>query len=184
MFEWLFNLFRSKPRLPAHPLIAVARSANTAARQKAAEELGAIAEDWATDELFRLVADGTAPVREAAVAGLRHQGARALPILLRNLNHQQPAIAAASADLLGAFPSAEVVEKLLMSLKFGERPVQVAARRALGRCGQAAVPALRAALNETQPWLHAQITGALAEAEAVKESPAPEGSPVMGDAAG
>jgi HEAT repeat protein len=166
MFEWLFNLFRSRPGKPAHPLIAVARSANTAARQKAAEELGAIPEDWATDELFRLVADGTAPVREAAIEGLRRQGPRVLPALLRNLKHPQAAVATASADLLGAFPSAEIVEKLLVTLKFAERPVQMAARRSLGRCGQVAVPALRAALNETNPWLRDQIAAALAEAEA------------------
>lgn len=49
------------------------------------------------------------------------------------------------------------------------RPVQLAAWRALGQCGSIAVPALRAALDEPQPWVQKQIAAALADAEKTGE---------------
>ena len=169
VFRWFRSLSRS-PAAPVHPLVVAAHSPDADIRRGAAEQLGAVAEVWATEQLLRLLADLYTPVREAAKASLHQQGAAAVPVLLNGLSHPRLEISAVSAELLGGFPSVEVAEKLLVALKYSERPLQLAARRSLVRCGSIAVPILRAVLEEPQPWVREQIAGALAEAEAVGKS--------------
>jgi HEAT repeat protein len=166
VFRWFRNLL-PRPAPPPHPLVVAARSTEPDVRREAAEQFGGIPEVWAAEELLRLLTDLFTPVRDAARASLRRQGAAAVPVLLQGLSHPRLEVSVASADLLGEFPAQEAIEPLLVALKFSERPVQLAAGRALGRCGLLAVPALRAGLNEPQPWVRAQIAAALAEAEAV-----------------
>jgi HEAT repeat protein len=96
---------------------------------------------------------------------LRSLGGAALPALLQGLNDARPEVAAAAAELLGDLRREEVVRPLLVALKYAKRPVQLAAGRALGRCGAVAVPALREALTEEQPWVRRQIEQALEVAE-------------------
>ena len=163
MFRW----FRGRPAPLPHPLVTAARSTEPDARRAAAGQLGEIPEVWAAEELVRLLADLYTPVRDAARAALRRQGPAAVPVLLQGLSDPRPGVGVASAELLGECPAPEVVGPLLLALKFSDRPVQLAAGRALGRCGPLAVPLLRAGLDEPQPWVRAQIAAALAEAEGV-----------------
>lgn len=160
MLGWLRGLFG---KLTTPSVSEAAASLDPEARRAAAEKLGETPEAWAADELEPLLADAHAPVREAAQASLRRLGIVAVPVLLRGLRSARDEIAVASADLLGESPRPEAVEPLLVALKFAERPVQLAARRALLRHGPAAVPALRAASTESQPWVQAQIAGILKE---------------------
>jgi hypothetical protein len=62
-----------------------------------------------------------------------------------------------AAELLGELHHPDSLEPLVTALKFGTRPVQLAAKRALQAFGPAAVPALHSAQGEQQPWLRRQI---------------------------
>jgi HEAT repeat protein len=110
-----------------------------------------------------LLQDPHTVVREAAQAGLRQHGLRALPVLLSGLNHSNDQIAQQSADLLGELQNPDAVQPLLKALKYNPRPVQLAARRALIRCGPLALDALKEAEDEPQPWVRRQIEDILAE---------------------
>ncbi|HJZ90751.1 MAG TPA: HEAT repeat domain-containing protein [Gemmataceae bacterium] len=131
-------------------------------RRKAAEELGGLPEPWAGGELVRLLADAHAPVRDTARAGLLRQGLAAAPALFRGLDHSDPKIAATAAELLGEVRPAGGVERLLTVLKFGARPVRVAAVRALAHYGSAARPAIQAELDGADPWVRAHLNELLA----------------------
>jgi HEAT repeats len=143
-------------------LVLLARSGDPDQRRQVAEELGTSAEPWAAGELVRLLQDAHAPVREAAQAGLRRQGPTAVPALLRGLDHSDSKVAASVADLLGELRPAAGVERLLMALKFGTRPVQLAATRALARYGSAARAAVEAERAGAEPWVRRQIDEILA----------------------
>src|SRR5262249_19117117 len=121
--------------------------------RQAALALAAVPEVWAVDELARLLADRSEPVRQAAADGLRQCGIGAYPQLLGALNHADPGVGVLAAELLGALGRAEAAEPLLAALSFAARPVQIAARRALEQLGPLAVPALHAARTEAQPWV-------------------------------
>ena len=69
-----------------------------------------------------------------------------------------------SAELLGGVPALEVVEPLVLALKYASRPVQLAAKRSLTKLGPLAVPALTAARDEPQPWIRQQVNEILAAA--------------------
>jgi HEAT repeat protein len=161
MFGWLKLLFHTWGRKGR--LARKTRDARPEVRLQAAVELGTVSEEWAYPELLRLLQDPHTVVREAAQAGLRQQGPRALPVLLSGLNHSDDQIAQQSADLLGELHHADAVQPLLKALKYNPRPVQLAARRALIRCGPLALDALREAEIEPQPWVRRQIEDILAE---------------------
>src|SRR5690349_8636728 len=90
---------RSEGDMPA--VVRAARGADPEARRRAAEDLAAAAEPWAPGELVRLLGDAHGPVRETARAGLRRHGPAAGPALVRGVDHPDPAVAAAAAELLG-----------------------------------------------------------------------------------
>lgn len=104
-----------------------------------------------------------APVRESAKESLRKYGAHALDALLHGLNQADANVAQASAELLGELGRPEAVQPLLVALKYSQRPVQLAAKRALARLGPVAKPDLEAARGEPQPWVRAQIEEVLAQ---------------------
>ena len=145
------------------PLMVRSRSAEAADREAAAVLLGTSTEPWAGDLLLKLLLDSHTPVRTAAREALRARGAAAIPELLKGLNHADPEVAQVSAELLGGVPALEVVEPLVLALKYASRPVQLAAKRALTRLGALAVPALTAARDEPQPWIRQQVNEILAE---------------------
>jgi hypothetical protein len=146
---------RSEGDMPA--VVRAARGADPEARRRAAEDLAAAAEPWAPGELVRLLGDAHGPVREAARAGLRRHGPAAGPALVRGVDHPDPAVAAAAAELLGEVRPAGGVERLLKALHFGSRPVQLAARRGLAGYGAAARAPLAAERNAAAPWVRQQI---------------------------
>jgi HEAT repeat protein len=125
------------------------------------------------DRLLRLLGDAAAAAREEGKRALRSHGTAALPVLLRGLDDPRDEAAAASAELLGALEDERAVAPLLQALKYSRRTVQLAAARALAATGPAAVPALREALSETQPWVRRQIEAALAAAEAARAGDPP-----------
>jgi HEAT repeat protein len=177
VFAFLRRLLAGPKRPAPPPLVLQARSDDPQARRQAAADLAAIPEVWAIDELARLLADRSEPVRLAAAESLRQFGVGAYPQLLDALNHVEPGVGVLAAQLLGAMGRAEAVEPLLAALSYAARPVQLAARRALEQLGPLAVPALEAARVDPQPWVHQQIEGALEKIRA----PAPEdtaGGPV------
>jgi|SRR5262245_625423 len=174
----MFGLLRrgADPAAQTPQVVLSARSADPDQRRLAAEELGASPEPWAAGELVRLLQDAHAPVREAAQASLRRHGAAAVPALFRGLEHSDPKVAASAADLLGELRPAGGVERLLMALKFGTRPVQLAATRALTRYGPTARAAVEAERAGAEPWVRRQLDEILA-APADAAPPAPQAPP-------
>ncbi len=165
MLRWLTRLFR-KPSPPIHPLLQQSHSDDPVTRALAAAELGRLIETWACVELVRLLTDLYQPVRDTSLTALRQQGTAALPTLIEALKHPQPEVQLIAAELLGELRMVECVQPLLIVLKYSDRPLQRVARRALELCGTAAIPALRAAVEEPQPWVREQVADLLATAEA------------------
>jgi HEAT repeat protein len=164
MWGWLHKIFGFKPPLPS--LVRQACSLDPAARQQAAEQLGAVPESWAAAQLIELLGDSHSVVRETARASLSRRGADGFAALRQGLGHANSEVAAASAELLGALNTAEAVGPLLTALKYAARPVQLASRRALEQLGQLAIPSLEAVLNEPQPWVRKQIEETLSHIKA------------------
>jgi GAF domain-containing protein len=162
MFAWLRRLFGGGASPPAlHPLARQTLSLDAEERRQAAEALGQTGEAWAAEPLVPLLGDTHSFVRDAARKGLVGLGWVALPALLNGLNHPQAEVGQVAAELLGELRVPESVEPLLVALKYGKRPVQVAAGRALTQLGEQAVPALTAARDEPQPWVRGQIEAVL-----------------------
>lgn len=109
-----------------------------------------------------LLASPVPATREAAREELRGKGKEALPVLLAGLAGPREDVAVVSAELLGELGGEEAVGPLLRALKYAARKTQIAARRALERCGGVAVPALREAIGEQNPWVRGQVVEALA----------------------
>jgi HEAT repeat protein len=155
-------------------LLKAAQSPDPDVRRLTVEKLAADGTDWADGLLLVLLADAAKEVREAARGALQARGAKVRPGLIAALKGAaQPAVAVVIVELLGELGGTDAAEALVVALKYSERPVQMAARRALGRCGTEAVPILRAALTETQPWVRQQLTETLAIAEALAEPQSP-----------
>ncbi|HUR54417.1 MAG TPA: HEAT repeat domain-containing protein [Gemmataceae bacterium] len=184
MLRLLKRLIGGKPVPPDPPVVVQSRSAEAADREAAAVQLGTSTEPWAGDVLLKLLLDSHTPVRTAAREALRVRGATAIPELLRGLNHADQEVAQVSAELLGDVKAVEVVEPLVLALKFTSRPVQLAAKRSLTKLGALAVPALTAARDEPQPWIRQQVTEILANQEATVPSSEPPVPPPQSDAAG
>jgi HEAT repeat protein len=172
MLGWIRRLF-GPPRPQPHPLAVQVRSNDAEARAKAAAELGGLREPWVPAELVGRLTDMYEAVRVAAREALRRQETAAIPALLEGLKDPRPEVSVVAADLLGELRPPEAVGPLLVALKYGERPLQNAARRALERCGAAALPALWAAREEAQPWVRAQIEEILANSLGAAGQPAP-----------
>jgi HEAT repeat protein len=153
----MLRLLRQVFARPARPpeLLRRATSPDPEVRRAAAAGLAAATEPWAGPALITLLGDPHTSVREAAAAAVRRLGPTAAPVLQKGLDHPTPDAAAASAELLGELGSAGHAGPLLVTLKYAQRPVQLAARRALIRLGPAAIPALDT--GETHPWVRQQI---------------------------
>jgi HEAT repeat protein len=169
MLSWLRQLFSGEKRSRSPSLVEQALSRHAEVRRLAATLLGEVSERWAADELLRLLADSHTSVREEARQSLWHQGTAALPALLDAVSGSEVEAARVSAERLGELRPPEAIEPLLVALKFSSRPVQMAARRALEQYGAAALPVLRPALAEQQPWVRRQIEEIIARAEAQPE---------------
>lgn len=163
MLGWLKRFFLGEPAPDQSPLAKQAHSAEPGARERAAAQLGEVSGPWAADQLLEMLRDAHASVREAARTSLGRQGPAAFPALCRGLNHADAQVGRAAAEILGERREPEAVAPLLGALKYGARPVQNAARVALERLGDLAVPALEAAREEQQPWAQRQIEEALAQ---------------------
>jgi HEAT repeat protein len=172
MLRWFTRLFR-KSTPPPHPLLVQSQNDDPVTRALAAAELGRLTETWASVELVRMLTDLYKPVRDSSLAALRQQGAVALPTLIESLKHPRPEVQLIAAELLGELRLVECVQPLLVVLKYADRPLQRVARRALQQCGTVAIPSLRAALEEPQPWVREQVADLLATAEAKLTEPQP-----------
>jgi HEAT repeat protein len=137
------------------------KSDDPAIRQQAAKEMAAHAEHWAISALLKLLTDVYGTVREAAKTSLVKIGPPAVTGLLEGLNHANHDLGKTCAEILGEIQSPEAIEQLILTLKFGSRPVQLACRKALERIGAAAKGPLEAARGETQPWVREQIEAIL-----------------------
>ena len=126
-------------------------------RQQAAVALGAFRDERSAAALMPLLQDTHTAVREAATASLRGHGPAALAALLEGLKSPSADVAAASATLLGDLGDPAAAEPLVVAMKFSERPVQLAAKRALIRLGAAAAGALRAGADDPSPWIRQQF---------------------------
>jgi HEAT repeat protein len=165
MLKWfarLLGLTRGVRVVP-RPLEAQACSPEAADREAAAGLLSPIPELWAGELLLSLLRDPHPDVRGAARDGLRARGVLAAPELLAGLNGPDVEVAGIAADLLGGLGAPELAPPLLVALKFGTRPVQVSAGRALARLGRVAVPALEAAAAEPDYWVRHRIAEILAD---------------------
>jgi HEAT repeat protein len=170
MFGWLQQLLGSLFAPDVPPLVRQARSPDALVRRQAAVELGTVLESWAAELLLSLLEDTHSAVREAAGESLRRLGPASVSVLLEGLNHANPQVGQAAAELLGEFGHPRSVGPLLTALKYAPRPVQVACKRALIRLGSVAVPALEAAREEPQPWVRRQIEDILAAVAGASES--------------
>jgi HEAT repeat protein len=175
MFAWVKRLVGGSGPPGRRGSTRDARSADPEIRMQTAERLGGVFERWAGEVLAALLGDGHPAVREAALDSLRRQGDAALRPLLGALNHADPEVGKAAADLLGRLHSAEAVGPLLSALKYAARPVQTAARRALEALGGLAVPALEAARDDPQPWVRRQVEEILVQARSLPNAAGPPG---------
>jgi HEAT repeat protein len=163
MIAWIRRRWRDyQARRELANLCAQAQSPDPALRERSAGLLGGRPEEQAAQELVNLLQDTHSGVRAAACSALRQQGPGALNSLLAGLNHPNPGVAKVTAELLGELNRPEAVEPLLQTLKYGARPAQLAARRALERLGPLALDPLREAAGEPQPWVRQQIVEAVA----------------------
>jgi HEAT repeat protein len=170
MLRRLRQMFARPAAQPA--LLRQAASPDADQRRAAADELAASPEPWAGPALVNLMGDTHTSVRDAAVAALRRLGPAAGRLLQAGLDHSSSDVARTSADLLGEVGSGDHAAALLVALKYAQRPVQTAARRALIRLGPTAVPALDVGAGETHPWVRQQIEEIRA---AIRDAaPAPE----------
>ena len=94
-----------KPDVGARAARAGARY-GTGAAALAAEQLGAVNESWACDELLALLKDTIPEVRDTAREALRKQGAVAVGVLVKALEHADPKIAVPAADMLAELQAA------------------------------------------------------------------------------
>ena len=164
MLQWLKRFLR-KPSPPVHPLLVQSHDDDPVVRALAATGLGRLTEEWASVELVRLLTDLYKQVRDSSLAALRQQGPLALATLVESLKHPRPEVQLIAAELLGDLRMVESVQPLLVVLKYSDRPLQRVARRALEQCGTLAIPALRAALEDQQPWVREQVADLLKTAE-------------------
>jgi HEAT repeat protein len=155
MLRWLRQMFARPAAKPA--LLLQATSPDADQRRAAADELAVSPEPWAGPALVNLLGDTHTAVRAAAVGAIQRLGPAAAPLLQAGLDHASPDVARTAADLLGEVGSGDHAAALLVALKYAQRPVQTAARRALIRLGPAAVPALDAGAGEMHPWVRQQI---------------------------
>ena len=169
MLRWLRQVFARPAAVPV--LLRQATSPDADQRGAAAEDLAASAEPWAGPALLALLGDSHTAVRTAATGALRRRGPAAAPLLQAGLDHSSPDVARTAADLLGEVGSGDHAAALLVTLKYAQRPVQLAARGALIRLGPAAVPALDAGTGETHPWVRQQIEEIRA---AIRQAPTPQ----------
>jgi HEAT repeat protein len=149
-----------------------ARDTEPQERLRAAEQLGTASEPWACEELLRLLQDMIPEVRDAARASLRTQGAAAVPVLVKALEHADPKIAVPAADMLAELKAPDAIRPLLLVMKFGALEIRAAAIRALIRYGSAAVPALELAQQDPDPWTRMRSEEILAEIRATLTPPA------------
>jgi HEAT repeat protein len=171
MWNWLqrsWQQYQEGRRL--RQLISQARHSQPVVRVQAAADLAGRPDEGSVRALIQLLEDIHPAVREVAQAGLRKMGPAAKDGLLVALNHGNAEVARFAAETLGELGSQEVVGPLITGLKFAQRPVQNACRRALVRLGPLAVPALQAVSNEPQPWVRQQILEILAGG-AVEQQP-------------
>ncbi|WP_020468163.1 HEAT repeat domain-containing protein [Zavarzinella formosa] len=162
MQNWLRRMLAPARRETRPELLVRANSLDAETRRGAVDGLALSAEPWAGPALVNLLGDSHSVVREAANAAFRQLGSNASPILQKGLEHAVPEVAKTSAELLGELGTSEAVGPLLLALKYGPRPVQLAARRSLIKLGEASVPALELAQGETHPWVKQQIDEILA----------------------
>ena len=162
MWHWLRR--RITPAGAENPpeLLSQAKSTDEEIRRASAERLATVTEPWAGPALLDLLGDGHSVVRQAATDAFRRLGSGAAPILQKGLDHAVPEVGRASAELLGEVGSSDAADPLLVALKYGPRPVQIAAKKALIKLGSASVPSLESARDETHPWVRQQIEEALA----------------------
>ena len=163
MWKWLqgsWQQYQDRRRL--RQLISQARHPQPVVRVQAATDLAGRSDEDSVRALIQLLEDAHPAVREVAQAGLRKMGPAAKDGLLVALNHGNAEVAGFSAEALGELGSQEVVGPLITGLKFAQRPVQNACRRALVRLGPLAVTALQAVADDPQPWVRAQIREILA----------------------
>jgi len=179
MLQWLRRFFSGGGSQPVlHPLIQQSRSDDPVEREAAAVSLGEIREPWATETLFRLLTDISTPVRIAGRAALKRQESFVMSALIDGLKHARIEVSVVCAELLGELRPPEAIDPLIISLKYAERPVQLAARRSLEKFGTIAVPQLKAVINETQPWVQNQIIAILTVIEL--QAPA-DNTTIVGD---
>jgi HEAT repeat protein len=155
MLRRLRQLFARPAAQPE--LLRQATSPDAEIRRAAADGLAASSEPWAGPALLGLLGDSHSTVRGAATDALRRLGPTAAPLLQKGLDHSSPEVARAAAELLGEVGSGDHADALLVALKYAQRPVQLAAKRALIQIGPAAGPALEAGTAETHPWVRQQI---------------------------
>lgn len=161
MFSWLSRKFASAPPEPVQ--LQQMKSEDPAVRQQAAEAMGEIPEFWSVSALLKLLTDVYTPVREAARAGLVKLGPPAVDGLLEGMNHANTDLGKTCAEILGDIKDPQAIIPLILSLKFGARPVQLACRRSLEKFGEPARAELEKARAETQPWVREQIEGILTQ---------------------
>jgi HEAT repeat protein len=171
MLNWLRRLFSS----PRKSLSPDATHPDPEVRRGAAIKLGTVREEWAPEELVFLLGDRHGQVVDAAKASLRQFDMFAFLAIRKGLDHSDPQVGQACAELLGELRRIEVVQPLMVALKYNDRPVQLAAKRALIRCGVVARDAIEASRNESQPWVRQQIDEVLAQLGG-------SGSPAVGQA--
>jgi len=173
MLKWLAQWFGLGSPSSPRGLREQARDPEPEQRRRAAEQLGAISDPWVRDELLILLKDMFAAVRDAARESLRRQGAPAVGVLVKALEDSDPQVAVPAAEILGDLKHPDAVRPLLLVMKFGSLEVRAAAIRALIRYGQAAVPALEAAVKDPDPWTRMRGEEILADIRAASAAPPP-----------
>jgi hypothetical protein len=155
MWSWLMNLLGlgPTPKRMARRL----QSPRPEVRLEAIKTLATIPKPWAMELLFPLLDHADTALSAAARADLLSRGAALVPVVSGRIDRSDPATAKRLLELLADLKIPEAAQSLLQTLKYSERPSQLAAKQALIRCGSVAIPALEQAREEPNPWLKRQI---------------------------
>lgn len=170
MWGWLQNLFSKFQPSPLQRMERRVKNPDPEVRREAAENLASEEDPEVSRILISLLNDPYESVKSASRNSLIRQGTNATDALIEGLKHGSDEVSCTCADLLGEFRVAQAVDPLLRVLKFGTRPIQLASKKALIQIGSAAVPALEAVLDESQPWVQQQIQDALTQIQEKTQS--------------
>ncbi len=134
------------------------KDSNPSVRAEAADALGNLDDQKATNALISLFTDDEKSVRSNAAKSLGGlEGAKALEPLISALNDREQRVRLKAAESLGRLGNGKAVDPLISALKDSSPGVRMAAVRALGELGdKKAVDSMESVLEDPNPGVRAK----------------------------